>query len=147
MSETIEVTVEVFNQGYDKPALRIHSTCENLLEAAEFVIRQTNWYKELGCTVRAEVNGYTIQNGTVRNPGKFERETVATLYFYDCYLNGGDTVMELDDVEKAVFNTDKSFVYLAESNDGFVSLEYYATEEEANARDENDYEDDYEEVE
>lgn len=80
---------------------------------------------------------YTIRDGIISNPGKFEGETLLTPYLYDCYLNGFGTTMELEPDELAYFELepDKKYVYLAESNDGFVSVELYATEAEAEARD------------
>jgi len=93
-------------------------------------------------------SGYTFsRNGVVTSPGKFEGESIATLYYYDAYLNGGDTVFQVTDDEKSAFDIDSPFVYLAESNDGFVSLEFYETLEQAELRDldtldyfENDFE-------
>ena len=87
--------------------------------------------------VSAEIrNGYTFDRwGHVRNPGKFEGESIATLYYYDAYLNGGEVVFEVSDEEKQAFDIESSFVYLAESNDRFVSLEFYDTRDEAEERD------------
>lgn len=80
----------------------------------------------------AEHDGYTLDSfGHIRNPGKFEGEHFSILYFYDCYLNGGDTVIKLTDEEKQTYEIDANYIYLAESNDGFCSLEFYDTLEEA----------------
>jgi hypothetical protein len=77
-------------------------------------------------------SGYTFsRNGIVTSPGKFEGETIATLYYYDAFLNSDDTVFEVSDEEKSAFGIDSPFVYLAESNDGFASLEFYNTLEDA----------------
>jgi hypothetical protein len=78
--------------------------------------------------------GYTFNHSAITNPGKFEGEGIATLYYYDCYLNGGEGVFQVTDEERKEFKlspTDK-WVYLAESNDGFCSLVFFETEEAAN---------------
>jgi hypothetical protein len=79
--------------------------------------------------------GYTFNHGIIRNPGKFEGESLATLYYYDCYLNGGETIFQVTNEESHMFNfnpeDNKNWVYLAESNDGFVSLVFFKTEEAA----------------
>lgn len=76
---------------------------------------------------------------TIKNPGKFEGETVATLYFYDHSLNGDGNVMEVSQEEKEAFDIDANYVYLAESNDGFVSLEFYDTRDEAEERETEEF--------
>jgi len=77
-------------------------------------------------------SGYTFsRNGIVTSPGKFEGESIATLYYYDAFLNGDGPVFEVSDEEKSAFDIDSPFVYLAESNDGFVSLEFYETLKQA----------------
>lgn len=79
-------------------------------------------------------NGYTFNRyGIVTSPGKFEGETIATLYYYDAFLNGEGAVFEVTEEERKAFDISEEtkFVYLHESNDGFVSLEYHDTREEA----------------
>lgn len=87
-------------------------------------------------------DGYEFnRHGIVTSPGKFEGESIATLYYYDCFLNGEDTVFEVTEEEKQAFDIPPldNFVYLQESNDGFVSLEYFTDEKSAEAyRDEED---------
>lgn len=89
---------------------------------------------ELKNTLKELANGYNFNHGIITNPGKFEGESLATLYYYDCYLNGQGEVMQVSDEEKRVFNLSESdnWIYLAESNDGFVSLVYFEDEESAN---------------
>ena len=99
---------------------------------------------DLTATLELLKEGYTFDNqGIIRDPGKFEGKTLATLYYYDCFLNGDGVVMEVSEEERTAFDLaeDDKFVYLAESNDGFVSLEFYATREQAEERegDEFDY--------
>lgn len=90
--------------------------------------------------LQAKNNGYELDSfGHIKNPGKFEGEHYSILYFYEGYLNGGDTVMELTEEEKAEYGINANFVYLAESNDGFLSLEFYDTREEAEKRDIEDF--------
>jgi hypothetical protein len=107
-------------------------------------------YKELShVAIKAAefAEEYTLQNDIIKNPGKFEGETVATLYYYDAYMNGNGTVMDVTEEERVIFELDESdkFVYLAESNDGFVSLEFYETETEAEAAEAEDSEDEFSE--
>ena len=83
----------------------------------------------------AEHDGYTLYSfGHIRNPGKFEGEHFSILYFYDCYLDGGDTIMELTEEEKTEYDINANYVYRAESNHGFCSLEFYNTREAAEKR-------------
>jgi hypothetical protein len=81
--------------------------------------------------------GYTWRDGIIVSCGKFEGETLATLYYYDAYLNGNSTVMEVSKEEREALGLHESdqWVYVAESNDGFVSLEFYMAQEQADARD------------
>ena len=68
---------------------------------------------------------YTFNRyGIVTNPGKFEGESIATLYYYDCFLNGGDAIFEVSDDERKAFDIGPAYthVYLYESDNGFVHL-------------------------
>lgn len=79
-------------------------------------------------------NGYEFsRQGIVKSPGKFEGESIATLYYYDCFLNGGGVVMEISDEERRAFDvgTGYTHVYLGESEYGFVHLYFCTSEEEA----------------
>lgn len=78
----------------------------------------------------------------IKNPGKFEGEHVSILYWYDMFLNGYDTVFEVSDEERKEFEyaDDVKYIYLAESNDGFCSLEFYTTREEAESRQDEEFE-------
>ena len=91
--------------------------------------------------------GYTWDNGIVTSPGKFEGESISTLYYYDAYLNGNGAVMEVSKEEREALGLHESdqWVYVAESNDGFVSLEFYMTQEQAEARDAEESEEEEEE--
>lgn len=85
--------------------------------------------------------GYTFtRQGIVTSPGKFEGESIATLYYYDCFLNGDGTVFDVSQEESEAFDIDKKFVYLHESNDGFVSLEFYDFQEDAEKRESEEFE-------
>jgi hypothetical protein len=89
-------------------------------------------------------DGYTFDaNGVIRDPGKFEGETLATLYFYDAYMNGDGVVFELDEDEKQELGIKSPFVYLAESNDGFISLIFCESEKQAEELDEMNSTDEY----
>lgn len=78
--------------------------------------------------------GYEFnRHGIVTSPGKFEGESIATLYYYDCFLNGGDTIFDVSQEESDAFDIQSKFVYLQESNDGFVSLVCFDFQEQAEA--------------
>jgi hypothetical protein len=87
-------------------------------------------------------HGYTFnRHGIVTNPGKFEGESIATLYYYDCLLNGGDAVFEITDEERKAFDIGEGYkaTYLYESNDGFVYLYFYTSMDEAEQAEAEDY--------
>lgn len=44
----------------------------------------------------AYADRYRVQNGLIRNPGKFEGEPLYVPYFYDFYLEGGGEAEEED---------------------------------------------------
>ena len=75
----------------------------------------------------------TDKNGIIRNPGKFEGETLATPYFYDIMLNGEGHVIELSAEDHTIFDIESkyNFVVVLESVSGFVSLAYRTTRERA----------------
>lgn len=86
-------------------------------------------------------NGYTFnRHGVCTSPGKFQGEFIATIYYYDMYLNGVGTIMEVSDDEREAFGLgeNENFVYLYESNDGFVTCYYFPTREEAEENEEYD---------
>ena len=73
--------------------------------------------------------GYNFsRSGIVKSPGKFEGESIATLYYYDCMLNGGGTIFEVSAEEQKAFDIGPAYtnVYLYESEYGFVHL-YFCT--------------------
>lgn len=76
-----------------------------------------------------------VQSGSMnsKNPGKFEGETIATEYFYDCMNDDCEEVIKLSQVEKYIFEIENIYNYVVvnESNDGFSSLSYFSTREEA----------------
>jgi hypothetical protein len=81
---------------------------------------------------------YTVENGIITSPGKFENEPVYAPYFYDALLNG---FADDDDGEYAMFHvteddinefpelTSVKMVELYESSDGFVFCELTYKEE------------------
>jgi hypothetical protein len=91
--------------------------------------------QELKSKLAQLAEGYNFHKGIIRTPGKFEGESLATLYYHDCFLNGDSTIMQVTDDESHMFNfnpeDNKKWVYLAESNDGFASLVFFKTEEAA----------------
>lgn len=68
--------------------------------------------------------------------GKFEGESLDTIYYYFGMMDGWGDVIEVDDDERLEFGLsyqDRFAVPLVDSQ-GFVSCEYYESEESAEAR-------------
>jgi len=75
---------------------------------------------------------YTVENGIIQDPGKFEGEPLWSPYFYDLYLNGcadydGDDELwfDIDDEDLAQFPELVGYtrVILREDEQGFVYCE------------------------
>ena len=96
-------------------------------------------------------DGYKLKNGIIQNPGKFEGETVAALYYYDLYMDGCDTIFEILPEEREAFKVGEALthVYIDESEHGFVTLKWFTSEREAELYEKacRRYEDDEESVE
>ena len=71
------------------------------------------------------------------HPGKFEGESLATNYYYDLSLNGGESVFEVTPAEKSLFQIESAFVRIREDDNGFVYLD--------ESNDESDFEDEEDE--
>lgn len=75
--------------------------------------------------------------GHIVSLGKFQGQPVEALYWYDAMMNGDGemiqeyTVFEADADEQQFFGMpkDERFVFLYESNDGFVSISHADIEE------------------
>ncbi len=77
-------------------------------------------------------SGYTFsRDGIVTSPGKFEGESIETLYYYDCFINGDGCIFEITTEEAEAFDIDSPYVYLGETGDGFAYLVECETLEEA----------------
>ena len=80
--------------------------------------------------MRVNPEGYRLDAaGVIRSPGKFEGETLAAPYFYglscegfSSFDKGRVSVFELDADEKRALGEDARFLYLEESDSGFVTL-------------------------
>ena len=95
-------------------------------------------------------NEYTINNGIIQDPGKFEGSADYALYFHDCVMNGGgneqfygndDTIYDvfiITDSEREVFYFDaRSYVVIYhQDNNGFVHCYEYSRTEYNNFLDE-----------
>lgn len=92
-----------------------------------------------------EEAGYTVKNGIIQNLGKFEREPIETVYFYDCMLNGDGAVMKISQAEKEAFELTISdnWVYVHEDSQGFVTLEYYVKQVDAEEAEYSDMGDEF----
>lgn len=88
--------------------------------------------------------GYTFtRQGMVKGPGKFKGESIATLYYYDQYGNGGDTIFEISDEERKAFDIGAGYthVYLYESEQGFCHLYFCTSLAEAEEMESDEFED------
>jgi hypothetical protein len=78
------------------------------------------------------LDGYTVKDGRITDPGKFEGEPPYTLYYYDCYLEGDRGELEYSDgTEHSVYLVSKeesilfdlvegAKVLLGQTEQGFV---------------------------
>lgn len=85
---------------------------------------------------------YTLnQAGLITNPGKFEGESLATPFYYDIMLNGEGDVIEIESSDRLAFEIEDiyNYVVVIESSDGFVSLFWCETKEEAKKESNNQY--------
>ena len=92
------------------------------------------------------IEEFTVKNGIICNPGKFEGEKLSTPYFYDIYLNGGDWIIEIKPEDKQLFkDIPENFKYaiVLEDDQGFITVEFSNNPEEYEYSEENydDYED------
>lgn len=76
---------------------------------------------------------YNWKNDLVSDLGRFERESLATLYFYDCMLNGDGDILEISDIEREVLglSLEDNYCLITTSESGFVFADYYQTEDQA----------------
>lgn len=77
---------------------------------------------------------YTVKNGIIINPGKFEGESIATVYFYGVMLDGflddcDCCALDKSDYELFDISSDKKYAHLTEDSNGFVYLEYLTEDE------------------
>lgn len=81
--------------------------------------------------LKTNPDGYRLDAaGVIRSPGKFEGETLAAPYFYGLSCEGWSSfdvgsvsVFELSAEEQAALGETDRFLYLEESDTGFVTLE------------------------
>jgi hypothetical protein len=76
----------------------------------------------------AQQQGLKLEGTKIVSQGKFEREHVATVFFYDLFLNGfaDESIGNIDtflltDEEKAELETDKDWFVLHHLDNGFVA--------------------------
>jgi len=51
-------------------------------------------------------NEFKVEDGIIKNPGKFEGETLATPYFYDAFLNGEENPIKISDEDRVILGDD-----------------------------------------
>ena len=73
-------------------------------------------------------NEYTIENGIIKNLGKFEGQTLAAPYYYDVMMETGGEVFEISEDDRIIFpEIDKTMSHVIVLIDGigFVSVEFH----------------------
>ena len=86
---------------------------------------------------------FTVKNGIIRNPGKFEGETLATPFYYEIMLDGEGAVIEIEPSDRLDFDIDDkyNYVYVYEDSMGFVNLFLCETRAKAESFDNDNVED------
>jgi len=107
-------------------------------------------------TIQTEItkieSEYTVKDGIIVSPGKFEGESIATVYFYNTLGEIGGDYTEISEEERTVFEIDSQYDYavILTDDSGFTYLEYANSESHAEDRvnewynDDEDFEDDSE---
>ena len=78
-------------------------------------------------------NEFTVKNGLIQNPGKFENEPLSTPFYYDLMLNGEGEFIDIEPSDRVQFPNipdDKTIAYVTEDDQGFVTIEFLNAEEE-----------------
>jgi hypothetical protein len=96
--------------------------------------------------------GYTVKNGRIVDPGKFEGEPVYALAAYDWYMDGGgDTIAGWDTYEITPEDraewpelpAEARYIAQSEDDQGFIHTDTWTEEEYQETADEEEYPDDY----
>lgn len=83
------------------------------------------------------IDEYTVENGIIRSPGKFEGEPIHAVHYYHMMLDGFGDYCEADDCNGQTFEIDADdaamfpdladcvggFIHISVSDDGFVYCE------------------------
>lgn len=75
---------------------------------------------------------FTVKNGRIQNPGKFENEPLSTPFFYDLMLNGEGEFIDIEPSDRVQFPNipdDKDIAYVTEDDRGFVTIEFLTDED------------------
>jgi hypothetical protein len=73
------------------------------------------------------VEEFKVENGIIRNPGKFEGESLYTPYYYDIMLNGEGETIQITEEDRLLFPDipqDSGYAVVIEDDQGFVSVEF-----------------------
>lgn len=68
---------------------------------------------------------YDVQDGVIQSLGKFENEPVYTVYFWNCYLDGG---ADEDDGEVLTFEVTPEDVVMFPELDGYRNVFVWETD-------------------
>lgn len=74
---------------------------------------------------------FTVVNGIIQNPGKFENEPITTVFYYELSQNSGgiyeDGMIEIEPTDREVFEnipSGKDYARVIEDKQGFVTVEF-----------------------
>jgi hypothetical protein len=76
---------------------------------------------------------FTVKNGIIQSPGKFENEPLSTPFYYDLMLNGEGEFITIEPSDRFHFSNipdDKNIAYVTEDSQGFASVEFLNMEDQ-----------------
>jgi hypothetical protein len=74
-----------------------------------------------------DLKEFTLKNGLINNPGKFEGEALSTPYFYGIMLDGEGSKIRITDEDRQLFDNiplTASWAVVIEDSQGFVTVEF-----------------------
>ena len=89
---------------------------------------------------------FTVKNGIIQNPGKFENEPLSTPFYYDLMLNGEGEFITIEPSDRVQFPNipeDKNIAYVTENDQGFATIEFLNNDEIYNQEEEEEEEEEF----
>jgi hypothetical protein len=74
---------------------------------------------------------FMVENGIIKNPGKFEGEPLSTPFYYDLMINGieGITIEPSDRIQFPNIPGNKEIAWVTEDENGFANVEFLNNED------------------